>query len=347
VMLQVYPRIAQLPLVGETTQTSYVVQLVNVEQDGMSLLMTDRYCFTVIEESSSLASTQIPGTFMRALRPRPRTATLREHDGELGFEQARYLEVRGAVLDNPEIDELPLVAEDPRVIDQDEDGFPGMTVNVSIFGLLEAQIYVVQRVQYELHGVVLSADRMEGLIQWTDEQNVLAATSPLLLAGAESEQDPNIPLGLSRGGVDVLPDFVVASVSKHRPDDAHQVASQRPDRLVVSLALGAFAVVVRSRLRYAPDVSGNGCHHRGLAACVDLSWYSGCAHLTGLTRQRAHAQVQCQARLGREPLQRTDLPCQLSDRGLAEARDRRQAPGDLRLLRQLSHRFVQRVDLCS
>ena len=58
-MLQVYPRIAQLPLVGESSQTSYVVQFVDVEQDGLSLLMQDRYCFTVIEESSSLATTEL------------------------------------------------------------------------------------------------------------------------------------------------------------------------------------------------------------------------------------------------------------------------------------------------
>jgi len=191
VMLQVYPRIAQLPLVGESTQTSYVVQRVDVEQAGASLAMTDQYCFTVIEESSSLAATQIPEAFMRALRPLPRTATLLEEGGKTLFEQARYLEVRGAVLENPETDVLPVDAEDPRVIDQDEDGFPGMTVNVRLFGLLEAQIYVVQRVQYELQGVVVSPDRVSGLIQWSDEQNVLAATSSLLLAGADSEQDPD------------------------------------------------------------------------------------------------------------------------------------------------------------
>jgi len=191
VMLQVYPRIAELPLVGESTQTSYVVQRVTVEQEEAALVMTDEYCFTVIEESSALATTQIPDEFMRSLRPQPRAATLREEGGETVFEQAPYLEIRGAILENPETDDLPTVPEDARVIDQDEDGFPGMTVNVNIFGLLEAQIYVVQRVQYQLRGVVVSADRIEGLIGWTDEQNVLDATSPLLLAGAESVADPD------------------------------------------------------------------------------------------------------------------------------------------------------------
>lgn len=190
-MLQVYPRIAELPLVGESAQTSYVVQLVEIEQDGVSLFMTDRYCFTVIEESSSIAATEIPDAFMASLRPEPRTATLSETDVGIAFEQPTYIEVRGAILENPDTDELPTDPEDPQVIDQDDDGFPGMTVNVSLLGLMEGQIYVVQRVQYALQGVALSEDRIEGLIEWTDEQNVLAATSALLMAGTESVQDPD------------------------------------------------------------------------------------------------------------------------------------------------------------
>lgn len=190
-MLQVYPRIAELPLVGDSPQTSYVVQLVDVEQEGALLRMGDRYCFTHIEENTFLAKTEIPDTFMRSLRPHPREATLREQGEELRFEQASYVEVRGAILENPETDVLPLGPDDPRVIDQDADGFAGMTVNVSLLGLIQAQIYVVQRVRYVLQGVVVSTDRIEGLVDWTDEQVILSATSPLLLAGAESRPDPD------------------------------------------------------------------------------------------------------------------------------------------------------------
>ena len=190
-MLQVYPRIAQLPLVGESSQTSHVVQFVDVEQDGLSLLMQDRYCFTVIEESSSLATTEIPDAFMSSLDPHPRVATLRVQSDGITFEQALYVEIRGAVLENPETDELPVDPEDIRVIDQDEDGFPGMTVNVNILGLMKGQIYVVQRVQYELRGAVSAPDRIEGLIAWADEQVILAATSALLMAGSDSTPDPD------------------------------------------------------------------------------------------------------------------------------------------------------------
>jgi len=191
VMLQVYPRIALVPMVGPSTQTSYVVLLVEAEQDGVSVIMSDRYCFTIVEESSPLATTEIPDLFMQSIHPDPREAVLEEEDGEFILRQGTHLEIRGALLENPETDKLPVDPEDPRLVDQDGDGFPGMTVNVNLLGMMEEQIYVVQRFQYELEGVIVSPDRMEGLVRWNDEQVVLEATNPMLLAGSESEPDPD------------------------------------------------------------------------------------------------------------------------------------------------------------
>jgi len=191
VMLQVYPRVSLVPMVGASTQTSYVVLQVEIGQEDLSLEMSVGYCFTVIEESSPMAATVIPDAFMQSIRPAPDTARLQEENGQLTFQQDTHLEIRGAMLDSPETDALPTEPEDPRVFDQDEDGFPGMTVDINLLGALEEQIYVVQRFQYSLEGVVVSPDRIEGLITWTDEQVILAATNPMLLAGAESQPDPD------------------------------------------------------------------------------------------------------------------------------------------------------------
>ena len=49
----------------------------------------------------------------------------------------------------------------------------------------------MQRIRYELHGAVISTDRIEGLIRWSDEQLILAATSPLLMARSDSDPDPD------------------------------------------------------------------------------------------------------------------------------------------------------------
>jgi len=191
VMLQVYPSIALVPMVGPSTQTNYVVLQVDVEQDDLSLTMSNRYCFSIVEDTSPLSDTEIPDAFMQSLHPALCSALLQENDGRFAFHQEKQIEIRGAMLENPETDELPTAPEDPRVIDQDEDGFPGLTVNINLLGLTEEQIHVVQRFQYELDGAVVSPDRIEGLIQWTDEQEVLAASNQMLLAGADSEPDPD------------------------------------------------------------------------------------------------------------------------------------------------------------
>lgn len=179
-MVQVYPQTAVLPFAGEVTRTSYVVQLVDIEQHGGTVTMRDSYCLTFVDDGTPLVTTEIPTVFMAALRPLPRTATLSEQGGEIAFVQQPYLEVRGAVLENAETDALPIDPDDPRVFDQDGDGYPGMTVLVKILGIIEGRTYVVQRVRYALSGRVVAPDRIEGNIEWSDEQTVLEATNPLL-----------------------------------------------------------------------------------------------------------------------------------------------------------------------
>ncbi|MFC2077884.1 hypothetical protein ACFLTM_03665 [Candidatus Bipolaricaulota bacterium] len=190
-MVQVYPQTAVFPFAGEVTRTSYVVQWVEIEQDGATLTMRDTYCLTFVDDGTPLVTTEIPASFMTALRPLPRTATLSDQGDEIVFVQPPYLEVRGAVLENAESDALPIDPDDPRVFDQDGDGHPGMTVFVKILEIIEGQTYIVQRVRYALLGRVVEPDRIEGSIEWSDEQTVLEATNALLKVDTIGYPDPD------------------------------------------------------------------------------------------------------------------------------------------------------------
>jgi hypothetical protein len=190
-MVQVYPQIAVLPFAGEVPRSSTVAQFVEVTQTGPLLTMIDTYCFTIVDDGTPLVETAIPDRFMASLRPEPRTATLTEQTASVRFESSTYVEVRGAVLDNPAVDALPTDPKDPRVFDQDEDGNPGMTVRVTILGLVEGETHVVQRVSYRLNGALVEPDRIEGTIEWTDEQVVLGATNALLEADTIGYPDPD------------------------------------------------------------------------------------------------------------------------------------------------------------
>jgi len=190
-MVQVYPQIAVLPFAGEVARVSYVIQCVDIEQDGASRTMMDRYCLTFVDDGTPLVSTEIPAAFMALLHPTPRTATIREEDAKIVFVGDPYVEVRGARLGVPATDALPVDPADPRVFDQDGDGHPGMSVSVQILGIIEGQTYVVQRVRCTLSGSVTSADRIGGTIEWSDEQAVLEATNPLLKVDTIGYPDPD------------------------------------------------------------------------------------------------------------------------------------------------------------
>jgi len=190
-MIQILLQIAVLPLVGEIPRTSIVAQSVDVVQEGATLTMTGRYCFIDVDDGTPLVKTEIPAAFISSVTPGPRTAQLRETEGGIEFKQPIYLEVRGAVLDDPAADPLPTDPFDPRVFDQDGDGRPGMTVRVTILGIVQGETYVVQRVRYRLIGRVIGSDRIEGRIDWIDEQSVLDATNALLKADAMGTPDPD------------------------------------------------------------------------------------------------------------------------------------------------------------
>jgi hypothetical protein len=90
----------------------------------------------------------------------------------------------------PLTDTIPSDPSDPRVIDEDNDGNPGVTILVT--GLINASIYAVDRNIVTLHGTITGADRVDGLNTTSSDQYVLGSSSALVTPGPiNSTQDPD------------------------------------------------------------------------------------------------------------------------------------------------------------
>jgi len=185
-----YPEIGDIPFIGEISITAVVGVLSQVEQGGENVVLHDTYCRTEVLSSNPFLTTWVPESVMDALDPPPRTATFRKTQGEWVFEQDWHLEVRGAILENPETDPLPISRFDDRVIDMDGDGYPGFTVPVSALNIVSGDTYVVQRLRYRLTGTLVSPNRIEGGIEWTSEQIVIDGTDAFLMTTFEQWHDP-------------------------------------------------------------------------------------------------------------------------------------------------------------
>jgi hypothetical protein len=189
-MLQVTSQIGAIPLLGERTRTASSLVLLDVHQDGLVLSAQGSACSTTIDNGTTLVKTEIPEAFILSLPQAIWTATLETSEEGLRFVRPWVTSVSGARLEDPENDPLPTSADDPRVFDQDGDGKPGLTVRVSVLGLISGEVYVVQRDRSRLSGTVVSNDAIDGLVEWTSEQSVLGASNPFLVGGTAARIDP-------------------------------------------------------------------------------------------------------------------------------------------------------------
>lgn len=189
-MIQFMPEVANLPFIGEVMITAVVGLLVQVEQDGTALTMRDTYCHTEVLSDKTILTSVVPDLVMASLDPAPRTACLEPLPQGWKLVQNPHLEVRGAVLESPTTDPLPLGRWDPRVVDMDGDGHPGFTITVSAFALITGDTYVVQRLGYTAESSDVNASAFEGSIEWSSEQIVIGGTDALLMMSYESWHHP-------------------------------------------------------------------------------------------------------------------------------------------------------------
>jgi len=192
VLVLVMPAAIELPIVGRAQLTTIAALLVDIEQDGARLTLERTYCFQDVRMTPSLVTTEIPDRFVASLAPGSANARLEEMPGGgWRFVQSPCVEVHGACLLDPEREALPTNALDLRVVDQDGDGHPGLTVHVAVAGLLGGDAYVVNRLSTSLEGWILEDGSIAGAVQWTSEQTMIGASDPLLLLSYKYALDPD------------------------------------------------------------------------------------------------------------------------------------------------------------
>lgn len=143
--------------------------LVQQTQSGTDVTFDASYCDQVTDDADLPVHIIIPDAFVASLQPFSRTGTFASG--------AYHLPVtfhdEGVALSEPETEALPEDPTDPRVVDEDGDGKPGLTLQVT--GLLDGEIYVVQRASTELVGGAVSEDILEGEVLFTSEQVILGS----------------------------------------------------------------------------------------------------------------------------------------------------------------------------
>lgn len=186
--LQVTTSVVDVPMSGPSEARITSLALLDMEQDDNDLAIQEVVCAVESDGPTKIIRTEYPRGFAKALSGRQRRARLEFSNGAWRYLEPKSYRSSGVELADPEQDELPFASEDPRVVDQDGDGHPGLTVRIA--GWVNGEIYMIQRGWSELSGIVRSKAQIEGSVAWSSEQRVLEATSNMLERAPLSRPHP-------------------------------------------------------------------------------------------------------------------------------------------------------------
>lgn len=185
---QVTTSVSEIPIVGQVETETIAYILLDIEQDGPRLKITSEVCTIDIDSEIKKVRSVIPKSMVEAIGVTKRRARLeRKKDGGVRFFQPRHTDLLGVKLDEKDAS-LPTEPDDPRVVDADDDGKPGVTVLIR--GVIDGAVYVVQRSWSILRGTA-TEKKIDGAVTWKTEQEVLDASSALLNSNPDAKPHPN------------------------------------------------------------------------------------------------------------------------------------------------------------
>ena len=166
------------PIVGEVTARTITYLKVDLRQEGRTLRLANQTCDIDIDSDSRAIRTVIPTAFVEAMPDGRRRGVVVASEEGPQMHINRQRSVLGARLRQPVFERLPTSSDDPRLVDTDGDGHPGVTVRIE--GLVDGELYLVQRAWDAYTGQLQSPTSITGTVSWETEQSVVGSTSMFL-----------------------------------------------------------------------------------------------------------------------------------------------------------------------
>lgn len=153
--------------------------------DQASFCFAEQRTDQPIETSLSDAATQ-------AIKPPSIPLDIEIVDGRLVVRRSATPTPVGIRLDDPANESLPTDPTDPRIVDDDGDGKPGITVTIRVTDSLVGELYIARREIFAWTAELVDPDLLEGTVDDDSEQLVIGASDPMFEgAGSGWVQHPD------------------------------------------------------------------------------------------------------------------------------------------------------------
>lgn len=190
--------------------------------EGDQLIESEEFCHAD-QVSDQPIETSISDEATQAIKPVSTPVEVTGEEGAWHVARPGTPTPVGIRLEDPANDELPTDPNDPRIVDDDGDGNPGITVVIRAGGEVFGELYLARREIFAYDLVQDGPDSMTGTVTDSSEQLVIGASTPILEStDAQWEQvaDPTLnPILLQRVGEDWDCDRLMAERDELFPPD--------------------------------------------------------------------------------------------------------------------------------
>lgn len=181
---------ARVPVFGWTPSVTTSQVIVDLQETSDGWVQRHEVCDVRVEGHKKRGQTTIPDAFIESLPVKRYAVTLSRAEG--GWSYAADLGVDHVGYDPSLTSEVPRKPTDAGVIDGDSDGFPGVTVRLSVPLIGKADVYVVQRASMRLYGTIAVDGSVTGRIEVDDlDQRTLSASHWMFKGSPEIEPLPD------------------------------------------------------------------------------------------------------------------------------------------------------------
>lgn len=136
------------------------------------------FCFSE-QRTDQPIETSLSDEATQAIEP-PRTPIeVDEVDGTLRVRRAATPTPVGIRLDDPANESLPSDPDDPRIVDDDGDGKPGITVTIRVTDELTGELYIARREIFAYEAFLTEPDVLTGTVTDDSEQLVIGASDAI------------------------------------------------------------------------------------------------------------------------------------------------------------------------
>lgn len=136
------------------------------------------FCFSE-QRTDQPITTALSDAATQAIQPPPTEVDIDMVVGVLRLTRPASPTPVGIRLDDPFTESLPTDPNDPRIVDDDGDGRPGITVSITVTDDLRGELYIARREIFAYEAFLTTPDRLDGVVTDDSEQLVIGASDPI------------------------------------------------------------------------------------------------------------------------------------------------------------------------